>query len=184
MSIRTGVLFVILVVAAAGSWLLGGTPARPAIDSRESGQIRSGYYMLDANVRGYDQDGSYLYELNAREIAEDRDASVVHLDDVELVYRDAAKVPWTLTATEGVLSNDGSRLVLSGNVLASNVDGATPASLRTTLLTVDPQRYELSTTARVTLTVGERSISATGMLAFLNEDRIEFQSNVNGKFLP
>ena len=184
MTLRALLGYALLTVAAIASYLAttgSGDDAPPTIDGA---LVTGGYYMLDAVVRGFGTDGRFLYALNAREVVEDRDAAIVRLDDVELVYRDDVDVPWRLTATHGELTIDGSQLVLSGEVEASNVAGDVPTSLRTSTLTVDPQRYLLSTEARVTLRVGERSISATGMLAFLNEDRIEFRSNVSGKFLP
>ncbi|MEM8984426.1 MAG: LPS export ABC transporter periplasmic protein LptC [Pseudomonadota bacterium] len=184
MTPRSFVLYAVLLVAAIASYLI-------ATDSDDGGDIRvdndlvnSGYYMLDAEIRGFGTDGNYLYRLQANEIAEDLDTGIVRLLGVDLKYRDDADVPWRLTAKTGELTPDGMRLELVGDVQASNVDGSVPTTLRTSSLTVDPQRYELSTDARVDLRVGERSISATGMLAFLNEDRIEFRSNVNGKFLP
>ncbi|MEM1262301.1 MAG: LPS export ABC transporter periplasmic protein LptC [Pseudomonadota bacterium] len=184
MTLRNFLLYAVLLAAAIGSYLI-------ATDTDDDNDIRvdrhlasTGYYMLDAEIRGFGTDGNFLYRLQANEIAEDMDTGVVRLLGVNLQYRDGADVPWRLTATAGELTPDGMRLELTGDVEATNESGSVPTTLKTSALTVDPQRYELSTEARVNLRVGERSISATGMLAFLNEDRIEFRSNVNGKFLP
>ena len=40
------------------------------------------------------------------------------------------------------------------------------------------------TTARVQIRIGARSLTATGMLALLKENRLELKSNVSGKFVP
>jgi len=36
----------------------------------------------------------------------------------------------------------------------------------------------------VQIRIGARSLTATGMLASLQENRLELKSNVNGKFVP
>ncbi|MEL7536010.1 MAG: LPS export ABC transporter periplasmic protein LptC [Pseudomonadota bacterium] len=184
MNLRSAIGYALLILAAIGSYFVVYEPEPDSPPAVDNALISGGYYMLGAEVRGFGVDGNYLYALNAREIAEDREGSIVRLGDVELLYRDDVDIPWRLSATSGELASDGSRLELIGDVVARNLAGDVPTSLTTTSLTVNPQRYELSTDARVTLRVGERSISATGMLAFLNEDRIEFRSNVSGKFLP
>jgi lipopolysaccharide export system protein LptC len=40
------------------------------------------------------------------------------------------------------------------------------------------------TDERVQIRIGERSLTATGMLASLKENQLELRSNVSGKFLP
>ena len=184
MSLRATLGYLILALAAIASYFAAGGPDTRAPETIETTFDHDGYYMLDAVIRGFGTDGRSLYALKAAEIAEDQEAELVRLTGVELIYRDDVDVPWRLNANAGELAIDGSRLTLTGDVAARNESGNVATTLTTSTLTVDPERYEIRTDARVTLKVGERSISATGMLAFLNEDRIEFRSNVSGKFLP
>lgn len=143
-----------------------------------------GYYMRAAVIRGIGADGRFLYALAADEITEDPDTGDAALRAVSLEYAASENIAWTLEAQSGRVSEDGTSVRLQGNVQArARIDGM-DTTLTTPSLEFLPQSYALKSDERITLQIGERTISATGMLAFLNEDRIEFQSNVSGKFLP
>ena len=51
-------------------------------------------------------------------------------------------------------------------------------------LDIDPNTYKAETDERVQVRVGARSLTATDMLASLNDDKIELKSNVRGKIAP
>ena len=51
-------------------------------------------------------------------------------------------------------------------------------------LEIDPEAYKAETNTRVQLRIGSRSLTGTGMLALLQENRLELKSNVSGKFIP
>ncbi len=183
MSLRATLVFLGLLAAAAGSWVIS-RGERP----EETGEAivpasSAGYYVREAVVRGSGDDGRFLYAIRAGAAAENPDSGTIELSDVAISYGAADEVPWQITADRGSVSDDLEAVTLSGNVVAESL-GETRAALATDTLTVEPQRYRARTDARVTISVGERSISATGMLAFLDEDRIELRSNVRGRFLP
>ena len=52
------------------------------------------------------------------------------------------------------------------------------------MLDIDPGAYKAETDTRVQIRIGSRSLTATGMLALLQENRLELKSNVSGKFVP
>jgi LPS export ABC transporter protein LptC len=56
--------------------------------------------------------------------------------------------------------------------------------IRTQYLELNPYEYTAETEERVQIRIGSRSLTATGMLASLNENRLELKSNVSGKFVP
>ena len=56
--------------------------------------------------------------------------------------------------------------------------------IRTQYLELDPLRLIAETDERVQIRIGERSLTATGMLASLYDDKIELKSNVRGKVAP
>ena len=56
--------------------------------------------------------------------------------------------------------------------------------IRTQYLELDPEQFIAETEDRVQIRFGTRSVTATGMLASLNDDRIELKSNVRGKIVP
>jgi LPS export ABC transporter protein LptC len=66
-------------------------------------------------------------------------------------------------------------------------DGGSPkdnTEIRTQYLELDAKEYIAETNARVQIRVGSRSVTATGMLASLNDDKITLKSNVRGKIAP
>jgi len=71
-----------------------------------------------------------------------------------------------------------------GNEDQMTDDNGEVTELTTPYLEFDPRAKTASTEERVTIRIGEQSLSATGMLAFLQEDRVELKSNVSGKFMP
>ena len=56
--------------------------------------------------------------------------------------------------------------------------------IRTEKLTLNPDEYTASTEAQVQIQMGKQQLNATGLVAHLNEDRLELKSNVNGLFRP
>lgn len=184
MNYRGAFIFFLLLGAAAGSWFLvssrnDATDIQTAISTS-----REGYYLLDAKLKGIGKDGKYLYQLRADEAAQNRNENTLTLKGVKLRYSPDHQVPWNLVADTGVVDTGSQRIVLSGNVRAESDDQAVMTSMSTSELEISPEEYVARTDKHVTIQVGNRSLSATGMLAFLNEDRIELQSNVSGKFLP
>ncbi len=184
MNIRTLLLFIALLVAAAGSWFLAGDRKPAETLGTIEADERKGYYILDAKLRGIGESGKYLYLLDADEASEDQERGVIELTAVSLSYESDTEIPWDLKADSGQISTLDNSVVLRGNVIATSDHSNLKTVLETEELSFDPQSYTVRSDKRVTLRVGSRAISATGMLAFLNEDRIEFTSNVSGKFLP
>ena len=56
--------------------------------------------------------------------------------------------------------------------------------IRTQYLEFEPDAYRAETDRRVQIRIGPRSLTATGMLALLQDNRLELKSNVSGKFVP
>ena len=76
--------------------------------------------------------------------------------------------------------------VLRGHVRAtsSGESDRDETEIRTQYLELDPERSIAETDERVQIRVGARSLTATGMLASLKEDKIELKSNIRGKIAP
>jgi lipopolysaccharide export system protein LptC len=56
--------------------------------------------------------------------------------------------------------------------------------VETERLLVDTARNTASTDAEVFLDFGAQKVRATGMVAYLMEERVELQSSVHGRFQP
>jgi len=154
--------------------------------STESGpRLGIGYYMKDAALTGTAEDGRILYRLETREIRQTLGDGTVEMAGVEIRYEPGAQVPWDLSAETGRIPNGGKMIELSGDVVAvTREDGGEPAVIRTDYLQLDAASYVAYTEHKVTIDYGDNRLFATGMRAFLKEDRLQLISNVNGKFLP
>jgi lipopolysaccharide export system protein LptC len=178
-------IFVLLLIAAAGSWYLANMFRAPEIVKTVSDTQTSGYYLKAARILGTDDNGDLLYEIEA-EYAEQRENSQIELQNVRVRYSTGAQVPWTINADLATISDDESLLRLSGHVVAVSNEGFSGqvTEIRTPVLDIDPNTYTAETDSRVQIRIGSRSLTATGMLALLQDNRLQLKSNVSGKFVP
>ena len=185
MNARSLLVIAMLIVVAVGTWYLAGTLADREVVETISERPSSGFYVRAARFLGTDLDGSLLYEIEA-EFAEQQPNKEIELRDVRLKYTTDADVPWTVTADEATLSRLRGVMQLRGHVIASSAEGfaGQVTEIRSPILELDPDSYRAETESRVQLRIGSRSLTGTGMLALLQENRLELKSNVSGKFVP
>jgi len=175
----------ILAAAAFGSWYLASTIVEPEITKTISDTASGGFYLRAARILGTDDAGQLLYEIEA-EYAEQQENSDIELQNVRLIYASGTAVPWTINADLAVITDDNDLLRLSGHVIAVSNEGfaGQVTEIRAPILNIDPNTYKAETDSRVQLRIGSRSLTGTGMLALLQENRLELKSNVSGKFIP
>jgi LPS export ABC transporter protein LptC len=167
------------------SWYL----ARPAEEEESPtasfDAARRGYYLKSARILGTGADGELLYELQARE-AEQLGANQVSFTDVRLNYSPQSDVPWNVVADTATIHADEQRVQLEGHVSAVSREGFSggDTEIRTQYLEIYPEEFIAETDERVQIRIGERSLTATGMLASLKENQVKLKSNVRGKFAP
>ncbi len=176
---------VILTGAAFGSWYL----SRPADDGEvtqtDLQALTQGYYLKQARIFGTADDGALVYEIRADEALQRGDRSV-SFSNVNIRYATTSNVPWSVDADEAVIDPNEPRIRLTGHVTALSREGfgGVDTEIRTNYLELDPDRYLAETDERVQIRIGERSLTATGMRAALQENRLALLSNVSGKFTP
>ena len=185
MSARNLLLFVVLLAAATGSWYLARSRADLGTGERSVDPVHRGFYLKSARILGTGPAGNLLYELRAQHAEEQIDGSI-EFTDVRLDYSPEADVPWTVNADRATILPVQQRVQLRGHVRAVSSQGFSDSDteIRTQYLELDPQRYVAETDERVQIRIGARSLTATGMLASLNDNRLELKSNVSGKFVP
>lgn len=144
-----------------------------------------GFYLRTARILGTDDEGKLLYEIEA-EYAEQQVNRDIELENVRIRYSDNADVPWIINADRATIADNRDLLRLSGHVTAFSSEGfaGQVTEIRAPVLDIDPLGYKAETDGRVQLRIGSRSLTATGMLALLQENRLELKSNVSGKFIP
>ena len=182
---RNAVLLVVLTAAALGSWYLARSDRSGDADAPPYEPAYRGYYLKSARILGTAENGDLLYEIEA-ERAEQQTDKRIEFTDVRIRYSPGSDIPWTVNADAATLSEDSPRITLRGHVRATSNAGSSEneTEIRTQYLELDPERFVAETDERVQIRIGARSLTATGMLASLNDDRIELKSNVRGKIAP
>jgi len=185
MSARYTVVFIVLIASALASWLLARQTRDNDIDASPYNAVNRGYYLKSARILGTGTDGSLLYEIRA-DYAEQQDNDRISFTNVTIKYSPQSDVPWVINADTAIIHQDERRILLRGHVRAVSNEGfsGNETEIRTEYLELDPENYVAETTARVQIRIGARSLTATGMLALLKENRLELKSNVSGKFVP
>lgn len=174
-----------LAAVAFATWYV----ARPSSDGDEPAPsldaAHSGYYLKSARILGTGEDGQLLYELRARE-AEQQGADQVSFTDVQFNYSPQSDIPWTVSADTATLYRGEGRVQLEGHVSALSRESfaGNDTEIRTQTLDVFPDDFLAETDERVQIRIGERSLTATGMLASLRDNQVKLKSNVRGKFAP
>ena len=184
MSARAISLFIVLTAAALASWYLARSDRAVETDERPHDTLYQGYYLKSARILGTSEDGSLLYEIEAVH-AEQQARDRIEFTDVRVRYSPDANVPWIVHADEATLREGEPRIALRGHVRAVGKSGDDQdTEIRTQYLELDPERYVAETDERVQIRIGARSLTATGMLASLNDNKVELKSNVRGKIVP
>lgn len=185
MSPRGVAAFVVLLGAAIGSYYLAQSLGRDEPEIVNTAAMQRGFYLRAARILGTGPDGSLMYEVEA-EYAEQVGDDMIEMENVQIVYSPESGVPWRLKADAATITRDLELLMLEGHVVATTTDGpeGEETEIRTNYLELEPDRYRAETDTRVQIRIGSRSLTAIGMLASLNDDRLILKSNVSGKFVP
>lgn len=185
MSPRSMVVFALLFVAALASWYVARVNG--STDDVQAGvdPVHRGFYLKNARILGTGPNGDLLYEIRAEHAEEQLDGRI-EFTDVRLDYSPETDVPWTVDADSATILPSQQRVQLRGHVRAVSVQGFSDSDteIRTQYLELDPERFLAETDERVQIRIGARSLTATGMLASLDDNRLELKSNVSGKFVP
>lgn len=174
-----------LALVAAGSWYLSARLSRPHAADDTANAFSGGFYLRSARILGMGEEGNLLYEIVAEYAEQDANEEIV-FRNVRIDYSPRTSVPWTLHADTAVIGPAQEQVVLSGHVRAVSAEGFSgeATEIRTPWLELEPRAFRAETDARVQIRVGSRSLTATGMLALLEENRLHLKSNVSGRFVP
>ena len=185
MNARSILTFAFLTAAAIGSWYLGRSLKTDEVVQTISDTDGRGFYLRAARILGTGETGELLYEIQA-EYAEQQENRDIELNGVHVRYAAGADVPWSIRADQATITDGRDLLRLSGHVVAISNEGFSGqvTEIRTEELDIDPNSYKAETDQRVQLRIGSRSLTGSGMLALLQENRLELKSNVSGKFVP
>lgn len=185
MTARGVAVIVGLALVAAASWYLAARLGEPEIADDTGNTFSGGFYLRSARILGMGDEGNLLYEILA-EYAEQNANQEIVFQNVRINYSPRTSIPWTLNADTATIGREEEQVILSGHVRAVSTEGFSGevTEIRTPYLELEPETFRAETDARVQIRVGSRSLTATGMLALLEENRLHLKSNVSGRFVP
>lgn len=162
--------------------------------SSEPGEVADGngertplsYYLRDAVVTDFAEDGSVRLEVSAVSATEDPASRGILLEGVDLDYLALPDQRWRLTAERGRVTEGQDSLELEGNVVMTGRRAGEdhPAVVRTSRLELDTRGERASTDAEVTLDFGQHAITARGLRADLQAETLRLEASVHGRFVP
>ncbi|MCC6172635.1 MAG: LPS export ABC transporter periplasmic protein LptC [Gammaproteobacteria bacterium] len=160
-------------------------------DDSASHGLDTGYSASDARIVETGPDGRPRYALRAATIQQDPRTLEVGLERLSMEVRDDGAAPWRLTADDGLMPEDASRIDLRGDVRIVGVVGADAAGAGGQALEIRSEalRYEfgatrVTTDAEVTLRLTGKWLEARGLEANLKQRQVRLESNVHGRFVP
>lgn len=181
---RTWIQLSLLFAAAVASGVLLMRNNEPA-EKPSAARLGIGYYMTDAELIVTGEDGQTRYRVRTDSAVQDRKAGTIDLDRVSVEYDPLSSVPWDLRANTGHIPPDRNIIQLRGDVVAETRDDQdTPIRIRTEFLELDTETYIAETDRRVAIDYATNRVFATGMRAYLKEDRLQLLADVNGNFNP
>lgn len=181
---RTAVSFLLLLAAALfSSYLLSSFDSKKEKKSRpELGLV---YYLNDAVLKGTGKDGTMLFRIETEQAARSEEDEYIDLKRVRLDYGPPKALPWKVKAFSGRITPNGNFILLRGNVIArSKSKGSDPIVIKSPAMNVETKTLIARAPGDVTLTLGDRVVTATGMEANFETNDLKLLSNVNGSFLP
>jgi len=154
-----------------------------------------GYYVKDARLTGTGPDGQILYRVSTTAAEQLLADGTITMQDVTVDYEPSAQVPWKLRADRGQIPPDRNIIELVGDVVAATAvnpadaaansrSSTAPLLIRTDYLELDPEAYVARTESFVAVERNRDTLHAKGMRVYLKQDRLQFNAEVRGRFLP
>ena len=183
-SLRENLMLLSAALIALGTWFI---KERIQIDDLNLIQklepIENRFYSKSTKIINTDTSGMHLFTLDA-DFAEQESNEIIKFYNVIISYSPESKIRWILKSDSAIKKRSDKFFILQGNVNASNVKEISQSSIiRTNQLEVDPINYMVKTDEIVNITIDNNTLSARGMLAILNENKLELISEINGSFL-
>jgi LPS export ABC transporter protein LptC len=142
-----------------------------------------GFYVKDARLRATDAEGHPLYDLTATAARQSLEDDSVDLDEVRLDSDPTGPRGWALHARSGRIPPDGKILQLTGGVVGTTREPATPVTtFRTDYLEYDPSTTLATTDREVTLDQAGGTLHGRGMRADLGQGRVALLARVAGRY--
>ncbi|HSW69723.1 MAG TPA: LPS export ABC transporter periplasmic protein LptC [Gammaproteobacteria bacterium] len=179
----TTLLFFIAFCLSAWSILLSrqSEPLTTHTDSNEPDA-----YMENIVATMMNKQGSPSLKIEAPKMIHYAEEDTTHINYPHVtIYRQSPE-PWYINSDTADALNGTEQIVFSNNVVIHHpADIENPnTTMKTTSLSVFPDKQQASTSRPVTITQPETTIRAVGMLADLNDGTVKLLSEAKGDYVP
>tara|TARA_Y100000748_G_scaffold265695_1_gene235694 strand:+ start:158 stop:742 length:585 start_codon:yes stop_codon:yes gene_type:complete len=172
-----------IAMIAIGTWLIKDKiqPKNP-ITTVMDRSAENRFYSKSTKIINTDGSGMHLFTLDADYVKQES-SEVIKFYDVTISYSPQSKIRWILKSDSATKNRSDEYFILEGNVSASDVNEMLESSvIKTDQLQIDPRTHTVRTDRTVDITIDNNILSAKGMLAILNENKLELISEINGSF--
>lgn len=185
---RHPLILTLLLVALAGFswWLAGEDEAGPTV-AHIQGNREVDYFLRGLDATTMSLQGKPARTLKAEELRHYTDDKTSQLVTPQLLVYQKAGPPWQIESDHGVVSEDGSLVLLQGAVHLQRAaaPGNPPVTIDTRNVRVQPRQDYAETDERVRVRSNDDRIDATGMQAWFRQPpRIKFLADVKGFYAP
>ncbi|MCF7981442.1 MAG: LPS export ABC transporter periplasmic protein LptC [Pseudomonadales bacterium] len=142
------------------------------------------FYLLNAKSVEFDQSGKLRYRFNAQQLDHfpKGDYTLVKTPDITLFHNDGT--PWYINARQGRITAGNESIKLWDQVVIIRDSQEEPMKMETRTLTIIPKQDIAKTEQDVVITNRAGRIDATGMITYVDENRMELLSNVRVRHEP
>ncbi|NNC97305.1 MAG: LPS export ABC transporter periplasmic protein LptC [Gammaproteobacteria bacterium] len=182
MSWREALMALLLLGAAVFLWnLLNEEEPDDSLNNNLQTEL-PGYYLNEAELIRYDQDGKRAYTITANKIVQDPASYALTLDKINIDYH--ANNDWNIQADSATLPASREQINFSGNVIATQNTPGAAVSFSSDSLLYNVKTAKLSTRDSIQASKGKQTIRATGMMIDLEKQRVRLHSNVKIRIQP
>lgn len=169
---RNLVLFIVLAVAAVGTWMLAREPAGPTATRTQREAVPEGYYMTGAVIHGTDEQGHTFYWLYADRVEQEAENDDFVLDGIRVEYAPDANVHWKIAASRGVAPASREFFDLLGDVRLTSAaeSGQDTTSIEAGQLRLYPDELRAVSEGQIDFRKGQSDLTATGLELDLDTD--------------
>lgn len=175
------------LLCAAGLWMaISRNPVTlPEFESVSMATAKADYYLESFTLMNTKSNGDADYTLHAETLIHLPTEHLARVSSPFLTVNSntAGKGHWELTASTGLLPDDGQTVTLQGNVqLQQQVDGQTPVRLTTPSLLLDRAQKQLSSDEGVKVQGQGWQLQADKMIGEIETGKLIFRDNNHAQY--
>lgn len=185
MNVRFGLAFLVLALAAAGTWWLLRQVTPPTASRPAPPTHAPDYTFTDATVTTLNAQGKTQAILCSPMMLHHPDDDSIEVLAPRIQYFISGSQPWNVAADHALLPAGGKLVELNGHVQMQHPanHGGPPLTIQTDKMNVDLNTNIATTADPVAITQGNSRMTGVGMQAWLNDNRLLLQSQVRGSYV-